>query len=221
MIKDFISLIFPQNCINCSQSLISEENFLCTTCKLDLPYTQDNLHSENHLFQKFAFEKKIQSAQAFLYFNKGGITQKLLHQLKYKGKKELGDKLGEWFAPELSHLSFDIIIPVPLHKSKQKRRGYNQSESIAIGISRELEIPVENSCIERRVFTQTQTRKSKVQRWSNMENVYESSKVDLSDLSVLVVDDVITTGATVGMLCDRLIEANVHNIHIATIARGK
>ena len=220
MIRDFISLIFPQNCINCSQSLISQEHFLCTRCKIDLPLTQDSRHFDNRLFQKFAFERKVQSAQAFLYFNKGGITQKLLHHLKYNGKKELGVKLGEWFAPELSHLSIDMIIPVPLHKSKQKRRGYNQSECIADGLSKVLNLPIEKS-IEREVFTETQTKKSKVKRWSNMENVYSIPQIDLSDLSVLVVDDVITTGATVGMLCDRLIEANVRDIHIAAIARGK
>ncbi|MEP1034053.1 phosphoribosyltransferase family protein [Ekhidna sp.] len=221
MLRDFISLIFPRNCLNCEQSLISEEHYLCTACKIDLPLTNDYSNPSNQLYQKFAFEPKIKSATSFLYFQRKGITQKLLHELKYKEKKELGILLGAWFAPSLQGINIDIVIPVPLHKSKFRKRTYNQSELIAKGISENFNLEIRKDVIRREVATQSQTKKSKANRWINMENVYSKSTCDLSGHSVLVVDDVITTGATVGMLCQRLVESNVKEIHIACLARGK
>ncbi|MEO9482871.1 MAG: phosphoribosyltransferase family protein [Ekhidna sp.] len=221
MLQDFISLIFPRNCVNCEQSLVSQENYLCTACKIDLPITNDNKNPENGLYQKFAFEKRIASATSYLFFQRKGMTQKLLHQLKYKGKKELGFILGQWFSDSLRKLDVDFIIPVPLHKSKIRQRAYNQSEQIARGIASALDIQLRSDLVIRNVATQTQTMKSKAERWLNVENVYSDIKEDLSGQSVMVVDDVITTGATVGMLCQRLVAANVATIHIASIARGK
>lgn len=221
MWSDFVSLIFPQNCINCQQSLISEEKYLCISCKIDLPYTDDHKNSENDLVQKFVFEERVSSAGSFLYFYRGGIAQKLLHELKYKGKKEIGELLGTWYARNLTDLHVDYIVPVPLHKSKMMKRGYNQSDFFAIGLGNELEIEVKNNLVARKIATETQTKQSKIERWTNLENVYSEIEEDLSDSSVLVVDDMITTGATIGMLCQRLVEANVKSIHIASIARAK
>lgn len=220
MIKDFISLIFPRNCLNCQQSLISAEDYLCTGCKIDLPLTNDWSNPINPLYQKFAFESRIRTAASFLYFQRKGITQRILHSIKYKGQKELGLIVGKWFGSSLD-LNLDMIIPVPLHKSKLRARTYNQSEEISNGIANKLGIKVHTDIIRREVATLSQTRKSKASRWLNMNNVYSKSSKDLSGLSVLVVDDVITTGATVGMLCERLVEANVAEIHIASLARGK
>ena len=221
MVRDFVSLIFPQNCVNCQQSLISEEKYLCTGCKIDLPLTNDFQNESNELLAKFSFEPKVKTANAFLYFHPRGITQKLLHQLKYNRKKELGVLLGKWFAPQLKGLKIDFIVPVPLHRSKLRKRTFNQSERIANGLSDGLETEVKQYLITRKIATQTQTRKSKVQRWTNMENVYSEVNEDIAGSSVLVVDDVITTGATTGMLCQRLVEAGVYQIHVACIARGK
>ena len=221
MVRDFISLIFPQNCINCQQSLISEEKYLCTGCKIDLPLTNDYQNESNDLFAKFSFESKVKTANAFLYFHQRGVTQKLLHQLKYNRKKDIGVVLGSWFAPQLKSLEIDFIVPVPLHRSKLRKRTFNQSGQIANGISEELNVEVKHQLVKRIIPTKTQTRKSKVERWENMENVYSEIKEDISNASALVVDDVITTGATTGMLCQRLVEAGVGQIHVACIARGK
>lgn len=201
--------------------MISEENYLCTACKVDLPITNDHTNPSNTLIQKFAFQRNIKSAASFLYFQRKGIAQRILHELKYNGKKELGVLLGSWFSSSLASLKVDIVIPVPLHKSKLRKRTYNQSEEIAKGIAVKLGLQIRTDLIKREVATETQTKKSKAKRWLNMENVYSASPEDLSGLSVLVVDDVITTGATVGMLCERLVEANVSEIHIAALARGK
>lgn len=221
MVRDLFSLIFPQNCINCQQSLISEEKYLCTGCKIDLPLTDDFQNDTNELFAKFSFEPKVKTAIAFLYFHQRGVTQKLLHQLKYNRKKDLGVLLGTWFASQLKSLAIDFIVPIPLHRSKFRKRTFNQSEQIAIGLAEELHLDVKGHLVKRVIPTQTQTRKSKVQRWANMENVFSEIKEDISDASVLLVDDVITTGATTGMLCQRLVEAGVGQIHVASIARGK
>lgn len=218
MLSDFVSLLFPQNCINCNRSLITQEQFICTYCKVDLPFTDDHQHLLNNLYQKFAFEKKVLTANAYLFFHPGGITQKLLHQIKYKGKKELAKMLGNWHAEFLS-TETDCIIPVPLHTSKLAKRGYNQSYYYGLGISEILRVEIQDSLVTRERFTTTQTRKTKVERWVNLENVYSTIESDLTGVRVLVVDDVITTGATVGMLCDRLVEAGVEEIHIACIAR--
>ncbi|WP_421763783.1 ComF family protein [Ekhidna sp.] len=221
MFRDFISLIFPQNCINCQQSLNSEEKFLCISCKIDLPFTNDFQNKENDLFKKFSFESKIKSAGAYMYFYHGGVAQKLLYHLKYHGKKEIGFILGKWLALRLSQNRYDLVIPVPLHKSKLRKRTFNQSAEIALGVAEHVNAEINTELIERIISTKSQTRKSKVERWANMQNVYSKIGVDLSGKSILVVDDVITTGATVGMLCERLVEANVESIHIAAVARGK
>ncbi|MEQ9009314.1 MAG: phosphoribosyltransferase family protein, partial [Ekhidna sp.] len=144
-----------------------------------------------------------------------------LHEVKYKGKKELAVLLGLLFAPYLEDIKVDLIAPIPLHKSKLRRRTFNQSEQISYGISSELDVEVNPHLIQRVVATNSQTRKAKVERWQNMRNVYSEAQTLLSGKSVLVVDDVITTGATIGMFCQRLVEADVKEIHIASIARGK
>lgn len=221
MVKDLLSLIFPQNCVNCNTSLISKEHFLCTSCKIDLPVTDDHMISENDLFKKFAFQPKIKSARAFIYFLQGGMTQKLLHQLKYQGKKEIGFEIGKWFSPNIADLEVDYIIPVPLYYKKQRKRGFNQSEFFARGISEALQLDVRTDIVKRTKSTLTQTKQAKILRWTNLENVYSEASEQITNKKVLVVDDVITTGATIGMLCERLVEKNVASIHIASIARGK
>ena len=156
-----------------------------------------------------------------MYFHQDGIAQKLLHNLKYKRKKEIGVMLGNWFAQELHDTKVDCIIPVPIHKQKQRVRGYNQSDFIAAGISEVLGLEIQSNAISRIVLGPSQTMKSKVKRWSDLENVYSEVITNLEGTKVLIVDDVVTTGATVGMLSDRLIEAGVKEIHIATLARDK
>lgn len=186
-----------------------------------MPKTNDHLQPENNLLQKFAFEPKIKSASSFLLFHKGGIAQKLLHEIKYKGKSQLAVDLGKWYAETLHEIDADIIVPVPLHKSKLKKRTFNQSEKIAEGISSVFQLDIRNDLVSRIKLTKTQTGKGKTERWKNMENVYSKPLENLNGKSILVVDDVITTGATIGMLCERLTEANAAEIHLLCIARGK
>ncbi len=221
MLSDFLSLIYPATCINCKETLISAENFVCTSCKIDLPVTDDHKNPENLLFQKFAYNKTIKSASAFLYFTEGGIAQRLIHQLKYEGANEIGDLLGDLYGNIISDkFCPNLIIPVPIHKRKLRRRGYNQGVGFARGLADSFDdCEVREDLIFRIKNTETQTRKNKLSRWLNVDNIYSDVEEDLSSKIVFVVDDVVTTGATIGMLCDKLIEANAAEIHVLCMAR--
>ena len=222
MLSDFLSLIYPATCLKCNETLISAENFICTTCKVDLPITNDHLNPENELFQKFAYEPLVKSATSYLYYNEKGVAQKLIHALKYEGKPQIGNLLGSLYGKSISALmNPDIIIPIPIHKRKLRKRGYNQSLSIAEGLVEHFEgAEVRDDLVSRMKYTETQTRKNKVSRWLNVENIYSDIQEDLTGKEIIVVDDVVTTGATIGMLCNKLKEANASAIHIICAARG-
>jgi ComF family protein len=223
-VSDFFSLVFPRVCVHCSRALTQKEEFLCLECELSLPKRSEWANKEQ-LLKKFAFQPKVIGAYAYLEFIKEGIVQKLIHQLKYQGKKELGVWLGSKYANELRSIDdlpkFDIIVPSPLHPNRVRQRGYNQSEQIAIGMSRILEIPVAGA-VSRVRETSTQTRKSKVKRWENMDQVFAVKHPEaIEGKDVLLVDDVITSGATIGMLCDELAKVNPKSITLAALAAGK
>jgi len=222
MLSDFISLIYPETCLKCNETLISVENFICTSCKVDLPKTNDYLNPENDLYQKFAYQPLIKSVSAYLYFNKEGVAQKLIHGLKYEGKSQIGNVLGKWFGQDIANFfDPDIIVPVPIHKKRLKKRGFNQSLGFAEGLAESFDnAKVREDLIFRVKNTETQTKRNKVSRWLNVDNIYSNLKEDLSGKTVLVVDDVITTGATIGMLCEKFKEANASSLHIVCIARG-
>jgi len=221
MIRDLISLIYPSACINCNISLIQAENFVCTKCKTDLPFTHDSFHCDNELLRKFPYNVNVKAAASLLYFHQKGITQKLLHKLKYEGKREIGVLLGEEFAEKLTDIPLDFIIPVPIHKAKKRNRGYNQSTEIAKGIASKRSLEIREDIVKRSFSISSQTKKSKLKRWHNLENVYSQASDMIEGKRVLIIDDVITTGATIGMLCDRLLDKGVSEIYIGSVARGE
>ena len=149
------------------------------------------------------------------------MTQKILHEIKYRGKSDLAMSMGRWYGEILGEIHADIMLPVPLHKSKLKRRTFNQSKKIAEGLSEKLDLKIRDDLVQRIKMTSTQTSMTRTERWKNMENVFSSVEEDLDGKSVVVVDDVITTGATIGMICERLVQANVKEIHLLSIARGR
>lgn len=218
-----INILFPRVCINCRNSLYEQEQFLCKFCKINLPQTPDiKTPSKNNLKDKFISIPKVKTAISFLYFNKFGMVQKLLHELKYNQKKELGVEIGIWFGQYLSEIEADYLIPVPLHKTKEAKRGFNQSEQIAIGLAKELGISVRTDLVIRQKATISQTKKNKMERWENMENVYMLLNLDeIKGKNIAVIDDVITTGATLGILVEKLVDAEANSIHILTVARRK
>lgn len=220
---DFLALVFPKVCIHCGTPLIYQEEHLCTTCRLDLPKTDYHLVPDNPLKEKLIYEPKVQSVAAYLHFHKRGVAQSIIHHLKYKGFQELGQEIGNWYGAELKAAQWpvDLVIPVPLHRSKLKRRGYNQSELFAEGIAGVLGVPVETQLVTRKVRTNTQTRKTRVQRLENVASIYQVEDVAaLANKNVLLVDDVLTTGATIGELAMLLGKTEVNKIHVAAIAAG-
>lgn len=222
--EDFVSLVFPKICIHCGIPLVKQEDHICTKCRLSLPKTDYHTFIDNPLKSKFVYEPKIKSVAAYLHFNKKGLAQSLIHHLKYKGEKDIGETLGRWYGHDLLDCGWklDLIIPVPLHVSKLRKRGFNQSEHFAIGLSETLEIPLDAQVVSRRVRTASQTRRSKVERWQNMESIYRvQTSMLLREKDVLVVDDVLTTGATIGELVSVLVDAGVRSVRILTIAAGK
>ena len=222
-LSDFLSLLYPKVCLNCNCGLTKEEEHLCLTCELSLPKSQ-YLTNKAELLKKFAFQPKVIDAYAYLDFIKEGIVQKLIHGLKYQGKQSLGVWLGQRFGEEMkSRLDqIDLIIPIPLHANRMRTRGYNQSDRIAEGIGESMGIPVDTKTIIRAKETTTQTRKDKLNRWENIHSVFgvlDPEQVNQKNL--LIVDDVITTGATLGTFCDEVAKYEPNSLTISALAAGK
>ena len=221
-LKDFGSLFFPEICQSCGQSLSQQEKHFCNTCLHHFPYTNFHLDADNRLAKQFWGRINIGSAVAFLYFNKGGQVQNIMHQLKYNNQPQVGVALGKLYAQELKAFSnyylADAIIPVPLHPHKLEKRGYNQSESFADGLAEVLNIPVCIDILTRNSERDSQAMQSRSNRFDNMQKVFSATKTEINFESVLLVDDTITTGATLEACVTALQEAGVKNIHIVGIA---
>ena len=223
--KDFLDLIFPRNCPQCGKALFDFEPCLCTICQGSLPVANFHLRPfDNELTSKIRGLTQVNRAMAFIRFSKKGKSQQLLHQLKYRNKPEIGEEMGRLYGLTLKNSGYmhewDLIIPVPLHPMKQKRRGYNQSEKFANGLSKVLEVRVENF-LERRKFTETQTKKSRLKRLENVDEVFDLLEGEsVNGLRILLVDDVITTGATLCACANVLLAYGAKHVDLATIAAG-
>lgn len=207
--------------------MIQQEETLCTHCLLDIPILGYHLRKDNPIILDLPNGYFVTNAYVYMKYNKKGVAQKLLNELKYKGNKRVGYSLGKWFASyiqrELQSLKIDYIIPVPTHKSKRRIRGYNQVEVIASELESNLNIPMEVNLLGRNRTKKSQVKKSKLKRWESSEKQYylkkESKK--LKGASVLLVDDVITTGATISSIVDLMIVSGVSKLYVACIATGK
>lgn len=220
---DFISLIYPKICAACGNSLWRHENVICTSCDFHLPRTSYHLLSENPVSKLFWGRAKIHSASAYLLFHKGSRVQQMVHQLKYKGRKDIGYFLGDLFGQTLIQSplfnDLDLIIPVPLHPKKLMKRGFNQSEEFGKGLSSSMKIPINNQLLIRSCNTETQTKKNRFKRWENVNHVFMvTDSHSLVGKKVLLVDDVITTGATLEACINALSLIPEIRISIAAIA---
>jgi ComF family protein len=222
-VHDFFSLFYPRLCNACRRSLIKDEECICTMCHFHLPRTDFFIEKENNFSQIFWGRLPIETATALFYFQKKGKVQNLIHQLKYKGKSEIGIYLGKMLGNQLSRSIYydpvDLIIPVPLHPAKQHKRGYNQSELIARGVSQGLNLPLSTGNLVRVTKTETQTRKSKFRRWQNVETVFQiNDPKKLQNKNILLIDDVVTTGSTLEACGQKLLEIQGVKLWIATLA---
>lgn len=223
--RDFIELIYPRTCGACNIPLLYGERVICTKCLAELPYTYFHKDKNNQVAQIFWGRVPLQAATSLLYFHKKGRTQHLLHLLKYKGRKDIGIFLGQILGNQLKEnddfKTIDAIIPIPLHPKRQKQRGYNQAECIAIGISLIMNVPVENNLIIRNIETKTQTKKNRTERWENVKNVFSiQNQFAVKNKHYLLVDDVVTTGATLEACAQTLLSIPNTKISIASLAKA-
>jgi ComF family protein len=221
--KHLIDIIYPRSCEACNKALLGGENLICTNCLIDLPRTNSHLHIIEKLSNRFWGKMPVSNNITFLKYSKKGMVQKLLHELKYRNKPEIGRFLGNMYGLDLQKVEFDkkidLIIGVPLHTTKMLQRGYNQADCIAEGLSEVLKVPYDTKSIKRREYTETQTKKSRYERILNVENIFEVKDINkIKDKRIAVVDDVLTTGSTIESLGVTMLNEGAKEIHVITIA---
>ncbi|MEO6814318.1 MAG: ComF family protein [Ginsengibacter sp.] len=219
----FFHFFYPHNCIGCGSDVIESENFLCLQCINDLPHTNFAMHANNPVEKIFWGRIAVTASMSEFYFSKVSIIQNLIHEFKYKGNKKVGHYLGTLVGRSLLNSNrfkdIDSMIPLPLYEKKEKLRGYNQSEILCAGISEITNIPVIRKNVIRTVHTETQTKKGRAQRWQNVEKTFSILKPDLLEgKHILLIDDVITTGATLESCGAQILKINNVRLSIASLA---
>ena len=223
LLYDFSTLIYPELCYCCETSLVKQEKLICTNCFVKIPRTHYHLISGNPIEKIFWGRVKVEKATSYFFFQKGSNYQHLLHSLKYKGVRDIGVELGRNFGNELNQTSYfddvDLIVPVPLHPKKEKKRGYNQSFAIAEGLSGAIHKPVESKVLIRKHFSQTQTRKGRFARWENVSELFDvKNLVTFEGKHILLVDDVVTTGSTLEACAQAVLKCPGAKVSIVTLA---
>lgn len=223
MIKNLLNLFFPKVCYACNNLLADRETYICTECRHNLPVTNYHFNNDNTVKKVLYGRVKIEHATALLRFHKKGMVQQLMHGLKYRGYEEIGEFLGKWLGNELKNIeeykNIDVIVPVPLHKKKLKKRGYNQVEKFGREIANALDIPYIDTVLNKTTLTQTQVFKKRIARWSNDDEVFNTTNLDsLANKHILLVDDIITTGATVEACANELLKGHNIKLSLATMA---
>ncbi|VXB39026.1 Amidophosphoribosyltransferase [Flavobacterium sp. 9AF] len=223
MHKNLLKLLFPTLCFGCNELLLNNEKIICSSCLHNLPITHHHFLESNDTKNKFYGIVDLEFASSMLYFHKEGIVQKLIHQLKYKGKQEIGTFLGTNYAITLKETkvltTIDEIIPVPLHKKRLKERTYNQVDTFCIALSSELNIPYNKTLLIRNEYSKTQTKKNKLQRQEINTNLFDITQtVEKNGYHFLLVDDVITTGATIESCAKALLKIPNSKVSVITMA---
>ena len=223
MWEGFLHLLFPEICVACGQDLPVTGSCFCLKCQLALDPSDMYLLRENEFTDRFWGRLPLEGGAALYHFTRKSPVQRALHQLKYHNKPDIGVKIGRAFGAKLRHAEIfrtvEGIIPVPLHPRKERIRGYNQSAMFAQGIAETLEVPVFGSALVRDRYTESQTRKKRIERFQNVEQVFTVKKpAQLEGRHLLLVDDVLTTGATLEICGLALLEVPGTRLSMATIA---
>jgi ComF family protein len=218
-----INLFFPKACAGCHSFLMANETIICTICRHEMPLTQYYLNPKNEAFKKFYGKIEVEHVSAFLYFNKKGIVQELIHNLKYKGHENIGTMLGLWHVEDLKELAleipFDMIIPVPLHRKKFHERGYNQVTTFGLALSQGLQIDYNDTLLFRTRYSKTQSKKNLLGRSEGLKEIFDVSFTeDNHNKHFLLIDDVITTGATLEACSRALLKIPGAKISIVCMA---
>jgi len=221
--SSFLNLLYPNLCVTCGSDLVKGEQFVCLKCLNEIPKTNYHLLKENPVEKRFWGKVPIENGTSYFFFHKGSKFQHLLHELKYKNNKEIGEFLGKYAAVEFlqndDYKTIDAVIPVPLHPQKELKRGYNQSEWICRGISEVIKKPTNVGNLVRVQENTTQTKKSVYERYENTQGIFDlKNPAELEGKHVLLVDDVLTTGSTIEACMQALQKTNNIKISVFTLA---
>lgn len=221
--SDFFALFYPEVCLACNRVLLKHEEIICNFCDIELPKTLFHTMKENPLEKIFWGRVKLESVAARYYFRKKSKIQRLMHRLKYKGAKEIGIIIGEKYGHELLEnpifRSVNVIVPIPLHPDKERIRGYNQSEMFGIGLSQSMNIPQDTKHFLKATSTESQTKKNRYNRWENVKEIFTIVDEDFfRGKHILLIDDIITTGATIEAAAQMLLKIEGVRVSVVGIA---
>jgi len=223
MLSDLISLLFPRVCAISGKPLAKGEKYVSIAYATSLP--KYNLSDANeNLYRKFSGLVNVKQVWAYYKFNKKSGVQNLLHHIKYKNQPEVGELTSYWFGEAILRLKpeIDLVVPIPLHPAKKRKRGYNQADYIAKGIAEKLQVKWMADAMIRKVNTETQTKKGRKERFSNTRDIYQVNNIHaITGKKILLVDDVITTGATIGQCAQLLLEAGCSEVSVAALAAAE
>ncbi len=226
ILRAVYDLLFPQLCVVCGNTLLRSEKCICSNCIVELPQTRNYMSDDNYTSQIFWGRVPFIRAASLFYYHKTSPFKQCLYKLKYQNRPDVGQYLGSMLGHELETKGFmtdiDFLIPMPLHKRRLHERGYNQSLEICTGIHAICKIPINTQAIKRSKYTETQTHRSKQERLENVADAFSLSETtQLQNKHVLLIDDVITTGASVEACCTLLLQIPGIKISIASLAVTK
>jgi ComF family protein len=223
MVKNLLNLFFPKVCLGCRNYLGDNELYICALCRHDLPKTNYHIDHKANVKNVFYGRVKIEEATSLLHFSKKGIVQELMHNLKYRGHEDVSLFLGQWLGDELkkmdSYQTIDVVIAVPLHKSKLRQRGYNQVTKFGEEIAKALNVEFNTTVLEKTTATKTQVFKDRLKRFTENDAIFKvTENISLKGKHILLVDDIITTGATIEACANALLAIDHIKISVATMA---
>ncbi len=222
-LTNLINLFFPKRCLTCDETLLASEKMICINCLHDLPLANYTKIAGNQVEQSFYGRIPLIAATTLLLYYKKSKVQQLIHQLKYRGFEEIGTYLGDWLGEEMAESdrfsSIEVVIPVPLHPKKLKQRGYNQVEKFGKSLSKHLNAIYIDDKLLKITSTASQTNKHRSERISNVSEIFFLADTEyFKNKHILLIDDVITTGATLEACCEQLLKTKGIKISIATMA---
>lgn len=224
ILNDINTVILPKVCFGCNAHLSRGEEHLCTLCRNDIPLTEYNFNVENPVDRIFYGRIDVKKASSFLFFRENSIVQQLIHHLKYRNQPQIGVFLGDWYGQRLKEehspiTEIDFVVPVPLHRIKMRKRGYNQVSLFAKRLAHHLNAELAENVLKKTANTRTQTRKGRIGRWQGNKALYILENTDkLTNKKILLVDDVITTGATMEICAQTLSAVPGVDLYIASMS---
>jgi ComF family protein len=225
-IRDFVSLFFPELCLGCQRSLLLQEEFICTHCHYSLPYTNFHLEQDSQAAKKLWGRVRVEKVASYLYFASGSHVQQIMHSIKYRNRPSAAQFLGRHYGVELVAADVfkdaDLIIPVPLHKKRMIQRGYNQSEYFGKGLSESMGIEMHTTIIKRTHHRKSQITRNRYERYENTKGIFTIRQpAAIVDRHIILVDDILTTGATLEACANALLEVKGVKVSIITLAYAK